>query len=197
MSVTGPITYYIPQTCRRISGTDLQMLVSRMDGHGILQDWFHTNQWPLYGDSFQIGKRNSGYGCRSISLQQYPKYFLSLQLHAFFTGLAFLYSLLRENASRRNTVLKVLFYYMATTWSFQSSCVKKQAGKEKRSCTGTSLVVQWLRLHTSNAGGLGSIFGQETRSYMSQLKELACFAKKIPHAATKELMCPNYIPAQK
>ena len=29
---------------------------------------------------------------------------------------------------------------------------------------GTSLVVQWLRLHTPNAGGLGSIPGQGTRS---------------------------------
>ena len=34
----------------------------------------------------------------------------------------------------------------------------------------TSLVVQWLRLHAPNAGGLGSIPGQGT---------------KIPHTATK------------
>ena len=40
---------------------------------------------------------------------------------------------------------------------------------------GTSLVVQWLRLHTPNAGGLGSIPGQGTGSHMPQLK--------IPHAA--------------
>ena len=31
---------------------------------------------------------------------------------------------------------------------------------------GTSLVVQWLRLHAPNAGGLGSIPGQGTRSRM-------------------------------
>ena len=42
---------------------------------------------------------------------------------------------------------------------------------------GTSLVVQWLRLHASNAGGPGLIPGQGTRSHMLQLK--------IPHAATK------------
>ena len=35
---------------------------------------------------------------------------------------------------------------------------------------GTSLVVQWLRLSTPNAGGLGSIPGQETRFHMLQLK---------------------------
>ena len=31
---------------------------------------------------------------------------------------------------------------------------------------GTSQVVQWLRLHASNAGGMGLIPGQGTRSYM-------------------------------
>ena len=34
---------------------------------------------------------------------------------------------------------------------------------------GTSLVVQWLRLHAPNAGGLGSIPGQGTKSHMLQL----------------------------
>ena len=42
---------------------------------------------------------------------------------------------------------------------------------------GVSLVVQWLRLCVPNAGGLGSIPGQGTRSHLSKLK--------IPHAATK------------
>ena len=41
----------------------------------------------------------------------------------------------------------------------------------------TSLVVQWLRLHTPNAGGLGLIPVQGTRSHKPQLK--------IPHVATK------------
>ena len=31
---------------------------------------------------------------------------------------------------------------------------------------GTSLVVQWLRLHTSSAGDAGPILGQELRSHM-------------------------------
>ena len=34
---------------------------------------------------------------------------------------------------------------------------------------GTSLVVQWLRLHTPNAGDPGSIPGQGTRCHMPQL----------------------------
>ncbi|TEA34858.1 hypothetical protein DBR06_SOUSAS4310039, partial [Sousa chinensis] len=33
-----------------------------------------------------------------------------------------------------------------------------------------SLVVQWLRLCTPNAGGPGSIPGQRTRSHMPQLR---------------------------
>ena len=42
---------------------------------------------------------------------------------------------------------------------------------------GTSLVVQWLGLHAPNAGGLGSIPGQGTRSHM--------------HATTKKSACRN------
>ena len=33
-----------------------------------------------------------------------------------------------------------------------------------------SLVVQWLRLHTSSAGGLGSVTDQGTRFHMPQLR---------------------------
>ena len=43
--------------------------------------------------------------------------------------------------------------------------------------TGTSLMVQWLRLYSSNAGGPGSIPGQGTRSHIQQLS--------IPHAEMK------------
>ena len=45
------------------------------------------------------------------------------------------------------------------------------------SLKGTSLVIQWLRLSSSNAESLGLIPGQETRSDTPQLK--------ILHAATK------------
>ena len=41
---------------------------------------------------------------------------------------------------------------------------------------GTSLVVQWLRLHTPNAGGPDSITGQGIRLHRSRLNL---------HAATK------------
>ena len=43
---------------------------------------------------------------------------------------------------------------------------------------GASLGVQWLRLCTPNAGGLNSIPGQGTRSYMPQLKSLHVAAKE-------------------
>ena len=45
------------------------------------------------------------------------------------------------------------------------------------------LVVQWLRFHPCNVGGLGLIRDQGTRSQMLQLK--------IPHAATKDSTCCN------
>ena len=35
---------------------------------------------------------------------------------------------------------------------------------------GTTLVVQWLRLHAANAGGLDSIPGQGTRSHILKLR---------------------------
>ena len=44
----------------------------------------------------------------------------------------------------------------------------KEHQKEKK--WGTSLVVQWLRLHPPHAGDLGSIPGQGTRSQILQLK---------------------------
>ena len=40
----------------------------------------------------------------------------------------------------------------------------------RRTTLGTSLVAQWLTLCTPNAGGLGSIPSQETRSHVLQLK---------------------------
>ena len=43
----------------------------------------------------------------------------------------------------------------------------------------TSLVVQWLKVHTPNAGGLGSIPDQGTRSHLLQ----------EPLAATKHIKC--------
>ena len=43
-------------------------------------------------------------------------------------------------------------------------------------CEGTSLVVQWLRPHAPNAGGLGLIPGQGLRSHMP---------RKILQATTK------------
>ena len=52
-------------------------------------------------------------------------------------------------------------------------------------------MVQWLRLRAHNAGGLGSIPGQGTRSRMLQLEDPAGHnedphvATKIPRATTK------------
>ena len=53
---------------------------------------------------------------------------------------------------------------------------------------GTSLVVLWLKLWAPNAGGPGSNSGQGTRCYMLQLKVHMPQLKKIPHAATKQIL---------
>ena len=67
----------------------------------------------------------------------------------------------------------------------------------------TYLVVQWLRLHTPNAGGLGSIPGQGTRSHMPQLspdtaihiknkylKNFNCILESFPNTP---LLSPNHV----
>ena len=52
--------------------------------------------------------------------------------------------------------------------------------------SGTSLVVQWLRLHTPNAGGPGSIPGEPTGCHVLQLLNKSPYASmRILHAATK------------
>ena len=61
----------------------------------------------------------------------------------------------------------------------------------KATALGASLLVQWLRLRASNAGGPGSIPAQGTRSHMLQLRarmpqlKILYAATKILHAATK------------
>ena len=49
----------------------------------------------------------------------------------------------------------------------------------KRAIIGTSLVIQWLRLHAPSAGGLGLIPGRSLDPNMLQLK------KEILHATTE------------
>ena len=56
--------------------------------------------------------------------------------------------------------------------------------KLKPGHAGTFLLVQWLRYHTPNAEGLGSIPGQGTRSHMPQLR--ICMPQpKTLHVTTK------------
>ena len=50
--------------------------------------------------------------------------------------------------------------------------VRKSRMQEGKQCR-TSLVGQWLRLHSPNAGGPGSIPDQGTRSHLPQLRPSA------------------------
>ena len=53
-------------------------------------------------------------------------------------------------------------------------------------------MVQWLKLHTPNTGGLSSIPGQGTKSHMPQPRVLV-MQVKISHGATKteDPVCHN------
>ena len=66
---------------------------------------------------------------------------------------------------------------------FYNNCKRNITFKNWES--GTSLVVQWLRLHAPNAGGPGSIPGQGTRSRIPQLK------KKDPGSRNEDPTCHN------
>ena len=59
-----------------------------------------------------------------------------------------------------------------------------------KSWARTSLVVQWVRLHTPNAGGPGSIFDLGTRSRKPQLR-VRMLQLRSPHAATKRFHVPQ------
>ena len=61
---------------------------------------------------------------------------------------------------------------------------KRLLFKKKTHGSGTSLVVQWLRLCAPNAGGPASIPGQGIRSHMHA-------ATKSSYASTKELASHN------
>ena len=68
-----------------------------------------------------------------------------------------------------------IFWLCPQSWTRHGR--REAEWKIQEGALGTSLVVQWLRVCTPNAGGLGSIPGQGTRSHMPRLKS--------PYATTK------------
>ena len=56
---------------------------------------------------------------------------------------------------------------------------------------GTSLVVQWVRLHAPNAGGFGSIPGHGTRSCTHATAKSLHATTKSPHATIKKFAHRN------
>ena len=62
------------------------------------------------------------------------------------------------------------FYSSKECTKQRSLLLSRKIVSSKISLPGTSLVIQWLKLHAPKAGGLGSIPGQETRSHMPQLR---------------------------
>ena len=71
-------------------------------------------------------------------------------------------------------------------WSVCGNLLPHQICFQSTDFPETFLMIQWLRLCASNAGGLGSIPGQGPRSHMLQLRaHLLQWRQKIPCAATK------------
>ena len=71
--------------------------------------------------------------------------------------------------------------FISIHYTFSVFCTQKRVVQEPH--MGTSLVVQWLRLHASNAGGKGSTSGQGTRIPHSQKQnkiKIPVLKKKIP-----------------
>ena len=62
------------------------------------------------------------------------------------------------------------FHLLTSSLPCPSVIFFKNHSREKKVTQGTSLVVQWLRLHAPCAGGPGSIPGQGTRFHMLQLR---------------------------
>ena len=87
-------------------------------------------------------------------------------------GLTGLISFLSKRLSRvfLNTTVQKLFYVifslMIKAILFIDEIFQIQISDERNHTYGTSLVVQWLRLCTPKARGLGWIPGQGTRFYM-------------------------------
>ena len=74
-----------------------------------------------------------------------------------------------------------------TIWATREAPTSEDTETKKRCCAkvqpGTTLVVQWLRLHTPNAGGPSLIPDQGPRSHMPQLKS--------SHVEIKDPACCN------
>ena len=81
--------------------------------------------------------------------------------------------------------------------SSSSSRVRDRLGQRVTLTAWTSLVVQWLRLHDPNGGGLGSISGQETRMPQPRVcrpqLRVHMLQLRMSHITTKmeDLLCHN------
>ena len=78
--------------------------------------------------------------------------------------------------------------WWATVHGVSKNCTRQSdwvCTHRLRSNIGTSLLVQWLKLHAVNEGGPGSTPGQRTRSHLLQLKiRIPQWRLKIPCIAT-------------
>ena len=117
-----------------------------------------------------------------------------------FTNCCFLFFLIFIHLKVPNQLF-ILYPYLFFSHLIKPLPSCKQIYQEQNTVPGISLVVQWLRLCVPNAGVLGSIPGQGTRSHMLKLKipnaktktEYLCVAAKTQHSQLRKTMTSPWI----
>ena len=124
---------------------------------------------------FRQGLRNEGRGPLYVQASGQCR---SRASHAFFQRRPSWNSFVcfSQGPSQRPGKMKNLVHWRRKSDRRAHECGGWQAIKTRG--WGTSLVVQWLRLHPPDAEDLGSIPGQRTRSHMPQLRPMTAKKKK-------------------
>ena len=157
---------------------------------------------PLLQQIFPTQELNLGLlHCRQIlyqlTYQGSPLFHIPLLK---FTNCCFLFFLIFIHLKVPNQLL-ILCPYLFFSHLIKPLPSCKQIYQQQKTVPGISLVVQWLRLCVPNAGVLGSIPGQRTRSHMLKLKipnakmktEYLCVAAKTQHSQLRKTMTSPWI----
>ena len=128
-----------------------------------VMDWWHVTSFMTKQNQQSPGNLRNATACLISNSQSLSSlnWFLASLVKGRLTWLVILF--INQNVSN-----STFFFFQ-----FAKAKLTKAAFKDQRITIGTSLVVQWLRLCTSNAGDPGLNPGQGTRSHTSQLRPSA------------------------
>ena len=172
------------------------------------QLWHEYEQAPGAGDGQDSLACSSPWGCKKSDMTEwlnwtmialFPLCFFSLSV---FGNILLLCLPLKILWDRILQVLQRQLWYGKSLWSqsdelgcfwvskTSSPLLAMACTTSKCATSETSLVVRWLRLHSPNARGRGSISGQGTKSHMPQLR-VHMLQLKILHSTTKTRSSPG------